>query len=51
MNTHFVNYEMDMEKGAGPVFATKYSVNAYPTFIFFDENGNCFPDRLDFPGI
>jgi thiol-disulfide isomerase/thioredoxin len=40
MNSHFINYKMDMEKGEGPDFAKKYMVNAYPTFIFFDANGN-----------
>jgi thiol-disulfide isomerase/thioredoxin len=38
-NQHFVNYKFDMEKGEGPEFAQKYSVNAYPTLLFIDHTG------------
>ena len=39
-NTHFVNYKIDAEKGEGKTLAKKYSVNAYPTYIFTDAKGN-----------
>lgn len=39
-NTHFINYQMDMEKGEGIAFAKNYEVNAFPTLLYFDGNGN-----------
>lgn len=39
-NTNFINVAIDMEKGFGPVLLKKYSVNAFPTLIIADENGN-----------
>ncbi|MDX1904390.1 MAG: thioredoxin family protein [Thermonemataceae bacterium] len=38
-NANFINYKFDMEKGEGTTFAQTYSVNAYPTLLFFDANG------------
>jgi thiol-disulfide isomerase/thioredoxin len=39
-NSHFVNVKMDMEKGEGPALRAKYGVNAFPTLIFVDGDGN-----------
>lgn len=39
-NKNFVNIAVDMEKGEGPALAGKYRVNAYPTLIIADEEGN-----------
>jgi thioredoxin-related protein len=39
-NQHFVSFKMDMEKGEGVDFAIKYTIRAYPTFLFFSPNGN-----------
>lgn len=39
-NQNFINYKYDMEKGTGPVFANKYKITAYPTFLFIDGEGN-----------
>ncbi|MGF1533534.1 MAG: thioredoxin family protein [Bernardetiaceae bacterium] len=39
-NEHFISFKFDMEKGDGPSFARTYEVKAYPTFLFFDPNGN-----------
>jgi thiol-disulfide isomerase/thioredoxin len=39
-NENFVNFKLDMEKGEGVAFAKKYSVNAYPTLLFLDGDGN-----------
>ncbi len=39
-NEHFVSIKMDMEKGEGPELAKKYKVNAYPTMLILDKDGN-----------
>lgn len=38
-NEKYINYKFDMEKGEGPEFAGKYGVQAYPTLLFFNEDG------------
>lgn len=38
-NTNFVNYKFDMEKGEGPTFANEFSINAYPTLLYFHADG------------
>lgn len=40
MNPKFVNIKIDMEHGEGPVFQKKFGVEAYPTFIIFNGDGN-----------
>ncbi len=39
-NENFINVKIDMEKGEGPGLARKYSVRAYPSFLFVDGNGD-----------
>ena len=39
INTHFVAYKMDMEKGEGPAFAAANKVNAFPTLLYFNSEG------------
>lgn len=39
-NENFISMRFDMEKGDGPEFARTYGVRAYPTFLFFDPDGN-----------
>ncbi len=39
-NKHFINIAIDMEKGEGLVLAQKFNVNAYPTLIIADAEGN-----------
>lgn len=39
MNTHFVNFKLDMEKDEGVGLAQKYQVKVYPTFLVLNENG------------
>jgi len=39
-NENFINIALDMEKGDGPAVARQYQVNAYPTLIFADGDGN-----------
>ena len=39
-NERFINAKFDMEKGEGPDLARRYSVQAYPTYLFVDGNGD-----------
>ncbi len=39
-NQYFISTSKDMERGEGPALAQKYSVNAYPTLLFLDGDGN-----------
>ncbi len=38
-NQRFVNAKIDMEKGEGPALAQRYSVMAYPTYLFVNGDG------------
>lgn len=39
VNEKFVSFKLDMEKGEGLSFAKEYNVRAYPTFVFFNPDG------------
>lgn len=39
-NANFVNAKIDMEKGEGPELAQRYSVQAYPTLLYINGNGD-----------
>ena len=39
-NDKFVNFKIDMEKGEGPEVGKKYDVNAFPTFLILEPNGD-----------
>lgn len=39
-NKNFINVALDMESGDGPAVAAMYQVNAYPTLIITDADGN-----------
>jgi len=39
-NAHFINVAIDMEKNEGPALAQKFGVDAYPTLIIADKDGN-----------
>jgi thiol-disulfide isomerase/thioredoxin len=38
-NSHFINVEMDMEKGEGIELAKKYGIRAYPTMLYLNPDG------------
>ena len=38
-NSHFINLSFDMEKGEGIKIRKKYAVNAYPTLLFLNADG------------
>lgn len=39
-NAKFVNFKIDIEKGEGPEVGKKYDVNAFPTFLILEPNGD-----------
>ena len=39
-NKNFINVALDMEQGDGIAVAERYQVNAYPTLIIADADGN-----------
>jgi thiol-disulfide isomerase/thioredoxin len=39
-NANFVNAKIDMEKGEGPDLAQRYNVEAYPTLLYINGNGD-----------
>ena len=40
INPAYISAEFDMEKGEGLDLAKKYEVRNYPTYLFFDQDGN-----------
>ncbi|MEG0796547.1 MAG: thioredoxin family protein [Odoribacter sp.] len=38
-NQHFINYQIDGEKGEGPGIVKKYQVKNYPTFLYLNGEG------------
>lgn len=39
INPYYISAKIDMEKGEGLELAKKYNVRNYPTYLFFDANG------------
>lgn len=39
MNEHYINLSIDMENGEGPEIASRYRVEAYPTLIILNSDG------------
>ncbi len=40
MNPKFVSIKIDMEKGEGPELGKNLQINAYPTFVIFNNDGS-----------
>ncbi|WP_316819195.1 thioredoxin family protein [Pedobacter nyackensis] len=38
-NTSFINYKIDAEKGEGPAFKKKYTIQSYPNYLFINGDG------------
>ena len=47
-NKNFICLKMDMEEGEGPDIAMKYGVDAYPTFLFVNYQGDVKHRELGF---
>jgi|GEM_PF-510960 len=47
-NNAFINYKLNAEKGEGPALVKQYKVGAYPTYLYFDPNGNLLQRVLDY---
>ncbi|SFF91419.1 thioredoxin family protein [Prevotella sp. KH2C16] len=50
-NVHFVNYQIDAEKGEGISIARQYKVTAYPTCLFVLPNGKLVHTFLGFQTV
>ena len=38
-NANFINLKMNMEEHVGPLFASRYGISSYPTFLFLTWDG------------
>jgi thioredoxin 1 len=47
-NSNFINMAIDMEQGEGPQLAQKYKVQAYPTLLFINHNGEVIGSALGY---
>lgn len=47
-NENFINVTMDMEKGEGDALATEWQIEAYPTLLFFNPNGQLIMREIGF---
>lgn len=47
-NEHFVNVEMDMEKGEGKNLSSKLGIRAYPTLLFINGKGELIKKKVGF---
>ncbi len=50
-NKNFINVAIDMEKGEGPMLAERFSVEAYPTFVFIKPDGKVFGKTMGFHNV
>lgn len=49
-NDRFVSIKIDAEKGEGLQIRKKYSINAYPTYLFLNDNGDEVLRLIGFQG-
>jgi thioredoxin-related protein len=47
-NSHFINIEMDMEKGEGKDLSSVLDIKAYPTLLFINEKGEVKEKKIGF---
>ncbi len=49
-NDKFINFKFDMESKTGRKFKRDYQVKGYPTFLYFDKEGNVIHRKMGFIG-
>lgn len=47
-NKYFVCYKLDMESDEGVIFGKKFPVEAYPTFLFFDDSAKLIKKKVGY---
>ncbi|GAB3889819.1 thioredoxin fold domain-containing protein [Spirosoma agri] len=50
-NVHFINYQIDAEKGEGFTLAKQYNVTSYPTALYIAPNGDLLNKLVGYGGI
>jgi thiol-disulfide isomerase/thioredoxin len=50
-NANFVSYQIDAEKGEGPVVAKNYTVDAFPTSLYVSATGDLIHRAVGYGGI
>ena len=50
-NVHFINYQLDAEKGEGIQIAKQYAVASYPTALYMAPNGDLVYRAVGYGGI
>ncbi|MGN7722969.1 thioredoxin family protein [Chitinophaga sp. 22620] len=50
-NSMFLNYRLDAEKGEGVAIAGKYSVKAYPTYLYLNAEGTLLHRAVGFQPV
>lgn len=50
-NVHFINYQLDAEKGEGVLIAKQYAVSSYPTGLYIAPNGSLVHRSVGYGGI
>ncbi|MFH0866100.1 MAG: thioredoxin family protein [Bacteroidota bacterium] len=47
-NIFFINYKLDMESDEGIAFGKKFPVEAYPTFLFFNDSAKLIKKKVGY---
>lgn len=47
-NKYFINYKLDMESPEGITFGKEFPVEAYPTFLFFDDSAKFVKKKVGY---
>ncbi len=50
-NTNFINLKMDMEKGIGPLFLSRYDIKSYPAFLYLTWDGTLVHKSIGYQNI
>lgn len=50
-NVHFINYQLDAEKGEGIAIAKQYAVASYPTALYITPDGGLVHRSVGYGGV